>query len=63
MHLKAHVWVMLVASLLSGETTHLKHLQKRKNAILELVTVFDTHSPSRPSSGQQQIKTHATSNH
>ena len=43
MHLKAHVWVMLVASLLSGETTHLKHFQKRKNAILELVTVFDTH--------------------
>ena len=39
-------------------TTHLEHLQKgnklKRNTILKLVTVFDTHA-LRPSSGQQQI--------
>ena len=33
---------------------HLKHSQKRTNAILKLGTVFDTHG-LRPSRGQQQL--------
>ena len=47
-------------------TTHLEHLQKgnklKRNTILKLVTVFDTHA-LRQSSGQQQINLYDTSNY